>query len=109
MKFQQTLEVLGSIADSFSTGSAERDALENACRAILFVERERIRDEFERFLSESDRPLRGIEIIQLKAYGLSLPAEQRTPAILELEQEIDALVAKLQKAARERGKSGITR
>ena len=53
------------------------------------------RTQFEHFIKTKDRPLNGLELLQLKVYGIDIPHEARTPEIMELVSEIDVLAAKL--------------
>ena len=95
MDIQEALETLGQIARSFPDESQEAKALEAACDALLFLCTDNARRQFEHFVRTKDRPLNGLELIQLKVYGIDIPDDQRTPGIMELAAEIDQLAAKL--------------
>ena len=95
MKNQETLETLWQIAKSFPQESQEAKALEVACHALVFVDCQETRTRFEHFIKTKDRPLNGLELVQLKVYGLDIPDEAKTPEIMELASEIDAIAAKL--------------
>jgi hypothetical protein len=95
MEIQKALETLERIAQSFPQESQEAKAVEAACNALLFVEISEKRRQFEHFIATKSRPLNGLELIQLKVYGIDIPEGQRTSEIVELASEIDILAAKL--------------
>ncbi len=95
MEIQEALETLGSIAESFPQESREYAAVEAACHALVFAESDKVRDQFEHFIKTQDRPLNGLELISLRVYGIDIPDNQRTPEVMELASEIDAIAAKL--------------
>jgi hypothetical protein len=97
MDNSKELDILGRIAESYSEDSEEYAALKTAANALFFLQRDKIRTQFQDFIQNHNRPLNGYELIQLKYYGLDLPEEQRTQVILELEAEMDRLVDKLKK------------
>jgi len=95
MEIREALETLEMIAKPFPPESQEYKAVEKACNALLFVEVDKAWKDFEHFIKTKDRPLNGFELIKLKVYGIDIPDEQRTPEIMELASEIDAIASKL--------------
>ena len=95
MEIKKVLGVLEQIAQSFPQESQEAKAVEAACNALLFVDINEKRRDFEHFIETKDRPLNGLELIQLKVYGIDIPDEQMTPEIVNLASEIDILAGKL--------------
>ena len=91
----ETLEILGQIAESYPPESIEYQALIKACHAVFFVQHNETKDRFEQFIKEMDRPLNGLDLIKLKVYGIEIPEECRTTDIVALEAEIDALAEKI--------------
>lgn len=95
MKTQEAIETLHQIFESFPQESQEVKALEMACQALVFVSIQETRSQFEHFIETKGRPLNGLELIQLKVYGIDIPDNARTPEVLELAAEIDMVAAKL--------------
>ena len=95
MEIQEALETLESIAKSFPQKSREYEAVEAACHALLFVESDKVRNRFEHFIKRKDGPMNGLELISLRVYGIDIPDKERTPEVMELASEIDAIAAKL--------------
>jgi hypothetical protein len=95
MTLEQDLQVLKKIARSFPRNSKEYKTLVKAAKLMMFLEDVDVCKQFEHFIKNIHRPLTGIELIKLKSYGLEIPNEYRSSKILELESEIDALVAKI--------------
>ncbi len=95
MKLQESLEILETVAKSFPRESREHEAVETACHALLFVEGDKVRTRYEHFIKRKDGPLNGLELISLRVYGIDIPDKERTPEVMELASEIDAIAAKL--------------
>lgn len=95
MNNEEALQILRQIAETFSRDSSESQSLEMAAQAMVFCECSAARDKFLDFIKNKNRPLNGYEILQLKTYGVEIPEEYRTPDIVALESEIDALAAKI--------------
>ncbi len=99
MDIEKVSEILEPIAKSFPQESQEYKALETACLALLFVSAQKTRNQFEDFIKRKDEPmLGGLQLLQLRVYGIDIPDKQRTPEIMELASEIDALATKLRAA-----------
>ncbi|MCX7428830.1 MAG: hypothetical protein NTW96_24790 [Planctomycetia bacterium] len=97
MESKVVLTILGQIAASFPQESQEAEAIKVASLAVLYANVQETRTLFERFIREKDRPLNGLELIQLRLYGLDIPDNARSPEILALSSEIDKLAEKLSK------------
>lgn len=95
MEIQEALEILEPIAKSFTEESQEYEALEMAARALAFSYTQKTNDQFMEFIAGKDRPLSGIELIHLRFCDIDIPEELRTPEVMELASEIDAIAAKL--------------
>jgi hypothetical protein len=95
MEIQDTLETLGRIAASFPRDSQETKAIETAANALFFARTLEVRNQFQNFVRRLNRPLNGLELIQLRVCGIDIPDEQKTPKIVEFASEIDSLAAKL--------------
>jgi len=95
MEIQEALDIIEPIAKSFPEESREHEALLAASRALAFSWMQGVRNQFEDFVKAKERPLNGLELIKLRVYGIEIPDEQRTPQMMELAAEIDALAAKL--------------
>ncbi|MGL4594774.1 MAG: hypothetical protein ACRCUY_08615 [Thermoguttaceae bacterium] len=95
MTFAKTFRILGRIAKSFSPKSKERQAIARASKAILFIEEREMIEQYKEFIKRLKGSLSGYEIIMIKVRGLDIPEECRTPDVIALESEIDALAKKI--------------
>ena len=91
------LNTLRNIAESFPKKSEESKAIEKAIKALVYIDTQNVRQSFKEFINMLDRPLNGIELINLKLHGLEIPEVQRSHEVVALEGELDALVDKLNK------------
>lgn len=97
MKLETTLKVMGRIAKSFPKASKERKVLAKAAHALFFISRQETRRDFENYIKSIKQPLNGYQMLHLKICGIEIPDELKTPDVMEIEAEMDALADKIYK------------
>lgn len=96
ISLEKVIEILEKMKDLFPPKSEEGAAILVAAQAVACEMREGVREEFRRCV-EGRSTLMGIDLIQLKSWGIEIPEEYRTPEFLALESELDILIAKINK------------
>ena len=95
-EYEKTAAILGQIAKQFKRGSKERKVLKLCGQSLFFAFSHEVRNEFLEFANNKG-DLRGRDIMYLKLNRLEIPLKHKTAAVVELESEIDLLVAKIDK------------
>ena len=91
---EKDLEILQSIADGYSKDSEEYETLAKAAKALIFVSGENAKADFRKYISDTAKPLKALDLIYIKQCGFEIPEELRNDKINELENDINNIVAK---------------
>jgi hypothetical protein len=75
-KVEQTLHILGRIAEGFRRNSSEKKAIRTAAEALFYVSSSNVKDRFAKFMLKKNRTLTRAQILHLRAIGVD-PNEQR--------------------------------